>query len=93
MSRTVHVMITGIVQGVGYRAFVERQATSLGIWGWVRNRNDGSVEAIFSGEASNVEAILIACRRGPRLAIIEEVRVTERSVDAELREFDVLPTE
>lgn len=93
MSRTVHVMITGIVQGVGYRAFVERQATSLGIWGWVRNRKDGSVEAIFSGEASNVEAILIACRRGPRLAIIEEVRVTERSVDAELREFDVLPTE
>ncbi len=93
MSRTVHVMITGIVQGVGYRAFVERQATSLGICGWVRNRKDGSVEAIFSGEASNVEAILIACRRGPRLAIIEEVRVTERSVDAELREFDVLPTE
>ena len=93
MSRTVHVMITGIVQGVGYRAFVERQATSLGICGWVSNRKDGSVEAIFSGEASNVEAILIACRRGPRLAIIEEVRVTERSVDAELREFDVLPTE
>ena len=93
MSRKVHVMITGIVQGVGYRAFVERQATSLGICGWVRNRKDGSVEAIFSGEASNVEAILIACRRGPRLAIIEEVRVTERSVDAELREFDVLPTD
>jgi acylphosphatase len=93
MERTVHVMITGIVQGVGYRAFVERKATSLGLCGWVRNRKDGSVEAIFSGEAASVNAILTACHRGPRLAMIEEVRVTERSVDGELREFDVLPTE
>jgi acylphosphatase len=93
MSRTVHVMITGIVQGVGYRAFVERRARSLGICGWVRNRKDGSVEAVFSGEAATVEAILAACRRGPRLAMIEEVRVAERSVDGELREFGVLPTD
>ena len=57
MSRTVHVMITGIVQGVGYRAFVERRARSLGVSGWVRNRKDGSVEAVFSGEAATVEAI------------------------------------
>jgi acylphosphatase len=93
MERTVHVMITGIVQGVGYRAFVERQATSLGLCGWVRNRKDGSVEAIFSGEAASVDAILTACGRGPRLAIVEEVRVTERTVDGDLREFDVLPTQ
>ena len=93
MQRTVHVMITGIVQGVGYRAFVERQATSLGLCGWVRNRKDGSVEAIFSGEAASVDAILTACRRGPRLAMVEEVRVMERSVDGDLQEFDVLPTQ
>ncbi|HEV3246719.1 MAG TPA: acylphosphatase [Beijerinckiaceae bacterium] len=93
MQRTVHVMISGIVQGVGYRAFVERQAISLGLCGWVRNRKDGSVEAIFSGEAASVNAILTACQRGPRLAMVEEVRVTERSVDGELREFDVLPTD
>ncbi len=92
MQRTVHVMITGIVQGVGYRAFVERQATSLGLCGWVRNRKDGSVEAIFSGEVASVDAILTACRRGPRLAMVEEVRMMERSVDGDLREFDVLPT-
>ena len=93
MQRTVHVMVTGIVQGVGYRAFVERQARSLGLCGWVRNRKDGSVEAVFSGEAESVEAVLTACRRGPRLAMVEEVRVTERSADGELREFDVLRTE
>ena len=93
MQRTVHVMVTGIVQGVGYRAFVERQARSLGLCGWVRNRKDGCVEAIFSGEAESVEAVLTACRRGPRLAMVEEVRVTERSADGELREFDVLRTE
>ncbi len=93
MQRTVHVMITGIVQGVGYRAFIERQATSLGLCGWVRNRRDGSVEAIFSGEADSVEAILGASRSGPRLAMVEEVRVTERELDGELREFDVLRTE
>ena len=93
MQRTVHVMIMGIVQGVGYRAFVDRQATSLGLCGWVRNRKDGSVEAIFSGEAASVNAIPTACQRGPHLAMVEEVRVTERSVDGEQREFDVLPTD
>ena len=93
MQRTVHVMVTGIVQGVGYRAFVERQARSLRICGWVRNRKDGCVEAVLSGEAESVEAVLTACRRGPRLAMVEEVRVTERSADGELREFDVLRTE
>jgi len=93
MSRTVHVLITGTVQGVGYRAFVERQARRLGICGWVRNRRDGSVEAVFSGDAEGVGAILTACRSGPRLAMVEEVRVTERSADGDLREFDVLPTD
>ena len=92
MERTVHVLITGMVQGVGYRAFVERQARVFQLCGWVRNLRDGSVEAVFSGEAENVDSILRACRSGPRLAIVEEVRVTERSAEGELREFEVLPT-
>ena len=92
MDRTVHVIITGIVQGVGYRTFVERQARRLALCGWVRNRRDGSVEAVFSGEAESVDAMLTACRTGPRLAMVEEVRVTERMPDGELREFEVLPT-
>ncbi|MBW0005368.1 MAG: acylphosphatase [Hyphomicrobiales bacterium] len=93
MDRTVHVMITGIVQGVGYRAFIERQALSLSLCGWVRNRRDGSVEAVFSGDAASIDRMLAACRSGPRLAMVEEVSVTERAADGELREFDVLPTD
>ena len=52
-----HVMIRGRVQGVGYRYFVEREAQSRGLEGWVRNRRDGSVEAVFSGPAEAVTAI------------------------------------
>jgi len=93
MDRTVHVMITGIVQGVGYRAFVERQARALGLCGWVRNLRDGSVEAVFSGTPESVGQILDRCRSGPRLAMVEEVRVTERMPEGEMREFEVLPTD
>ena len=53
-------------------------SSTLGLCGWVRNRRDGSVEAVFSGEAPSVEAMLAACLSGPRLAMVEEVRVTER---------------
>lgn len=76
MSRaSLHVSITGRVQGVGYRAFVEEQAVSLGLSGWVRNRRDGSVEAVFSGEAEVVEAMIETCRRGPRHAVVDAVTV------------------
>ena len=48
--RAIHVIVEGRVQGVGYRAFVEREAKSRGLAGWVRNRSDGTVEAVFEGE-------------------------------------------
>lgn len=73
--RTLQVRIAGRVQGVGYRAFVEREAVALGLSGWVRNRRDGSVEALFSGPAEDVEAMLAACRRGPRGAVVEAVDI------------------
>ena len=68
-----HVVIHGSVQGVGYRAFVEREAVAIGLSGWVRNRRDGTVEAVFSGEVEAVEAMLALCMRGPRLARVERV--------------------
>jgi acylphosphatase len=61
-----HVSVRGLVQGVGYRAFVERHALRHGLEGWVRNRNDGSVEAVFAGPAEAVEATIAECRIGPR---------------------------
>ena len=73
--RTVLVSVTGRVQGVGYRAFVEHKAVALGLSGWVRNRRDGSVEALISGEAALVDQMIEACRSGPRHAAVAAVTV------------------
>jgi acylphosphatase len=60
-----HVRVRGRVQGVGFRAFVEDAVALHGIEGWVRNRRDGSVEAVFAGAPDAVRAVVEACRRGP----------------------------
>ena len=73
--RCVHVRISGRVQGVSFRAWTERRATSLGLSGWVRNLANGDVEAVFSGPAEDVEAMVAECRQGPRLARIEHVQI------------------
>ena len=75
--RGVRVVITGRVQGVGFRLWVEAEAVSRGLAGWVRNRRDGSVEAVFSGEADAVDAMLEACRNGPSMALVTDVAITE----------------
>ncbi len=62
--------ITGQVQGVGYRAWMTRTAVRLGVSGWVRNRGDGTVEALLYGDPAAVEELLRACRRGPAGAIV-----------------------
>jgi acylphosphatase len=74
-----HVVISGFVQGVGFRFAVERAATSRGVSGWVRNRPDGAVEAVFEGEPDDVEAIVAFCRQGPRGADVERVDVRSES--------------
>ena len=62
-----HVIVRGRVQGVGYRAWVEDEATARHLEGWVRNRRDGSVEALFTGPANIVSDMVALCRRGPSL--------------------------
>jgi acylphosphatase len=89
--RAVQLTISGLVQGVGFRAFVERQAERRRLAGWVRNRRDGSVEAVFSGDDVKVAAMLDACRRGPPVAHVESVAVEEYRGPA-LTRFTVLPT-
>ena len=89
--RTVHVRIEGRVQGVGFRAFVERNALALGLEGWVRNRRDGAVEALFSGSAGQVFEMLARCRKGPPLAFVEDVAIIEEGATAPPG-FRVLPT-
>lgn len=76
-----HVLIYGYVQGVGFRFGVERAAKSRGVAGWVRNRPDGAVEAVFEGELEDVEVLVEFCRRGPRGAEVERVEVEEESAE------------
>ena len=71
-----HLLIAGRVQGVGYRDWMAREANRLGLSGWVRNRVDGTVEAVIAGEEPAVEALLTLCRRGPWLARVDAVEET-----------------
>jgi len=84
MSVIRHVTVRGRVQGVGYRAFVESEAFARGLEGWVRNRRDGSVEALFIGEATVVAEMIEACREGPIAARVDRIDQREGS-DEELR--------
>ena len=70
---TVRVRIRGRVQGVWYRGWTEEEAARRGLSGWVRNRRDGSVEALFAGPAALVNDMIEACRRGPPAARVEAV--------------------
>lgn len=77
MSTTFHLIISGRVQGVGYRAWVLQQARKLGLSGWVRNRRDGTVEALVSGDADMLESMVEACHEGPIAARVDRVSVHE----------------
>lgn len=90
-SITRHLIITGRVQGVGFRFYMERKARELGISGWVRNRRDGAVEAMVQGSSGAVEAMIAWARRGPPSAVVAEVRVTDASGD--FATFEARPTE
>jgi acylphosphatase len=76
-----HVVIRGRVQGVGYRAWTEHTATTLGLQGWVRNRRDGSVEAVFAGQANIVEQMIAECRRGPISSRVDAIDVSGATAD------------
>ncbi len=91
------VLIRGRVQGVGFRAWVEYEATARKLEGWVRNRRDGSVEAVFSGAEDIVTAMIASCRRGPSMARVDALQDEAANPDAlNLRgagqRFSVLPT-
>jgi acylphosphatase len=76
------VTIRGRVQGVGYRAFVEHEATARDLEGWVRNRSDGSVEALFAGSADVVSDMAAVCRCGPEWARVDAVTEEAANFDA-----------
>ena len=91
MAIAKHLKITGRVQGVGYRHFMTRSAQELHVTGWVRNRRDGSVEAVVAGSAEAVHSMIERARRGPLHAMVDECRVTD--AHGQFNGFDTLPTE
>lgn len=91
-EKTLRLKITGQVQGVGYRIWATRVAAGLGLRGWVRNRSDGSVEALATGAPDAVGALIEACRRGPFGARVAAVTVSDAEDDGS-RGFTALPTE
>lgn len=96
MSVIRHVIVYGRVQGVGFRAFVEHEAFKRGLKGWVRNRRDGSVEAVFSGDETVVADMIDACRQGPLGSRVDGLHQRDgESADVALPAgdgFSVLPT-
>jgi acylphosphatase len=89
---TVRLRITGRVQGVGYRFWMTRTAASLGLRGWVRNRTDGSVEALVTGAPKAVAAMIEASRKGPLGAQVSDATVTPDKDDRSVG-FVARPTE
>ncbi|WP_439497276.1 acylphosphatase [Bosea sp. (in: a-proteobacteria)] len=70
---TLHIVISGLVQGVGYRQWLRERALAAGVAGWVRNRSDGTVEAVLSGAPETVELLAAEARKGPRGARVADV--------------------
>ena len=88
---TLHLRIVGRVQGVGFREATRQQALRIGITGWVRNRLDGTVEAVIAGDEATVLSMFDWCRTGPPLARVDQI---EQSVTSgNFNEFVILPTE
>jgi acylphosphatase len=93
---TAHIKIEGRVQGVGFRYWTMREAQAQNLSGWVRNRRDGSVEALFQGNSENVSTMLRLCQKGPSFARVTSIRPVSRP-DAPMPPFkqgifDYMPT-
>ena len=86
------IVIRGRVQGVGYRDAAVQAAFECSVNGWVRNRHDGSVESLAQGERAAIERFVAWCRRGPPLARVTDLVVTDAEVDVSLSAFEFRDT-
>jgi acylphosphatase len=87
--KRVHVHISGLVQGVFFRAKIRKEALSLGISGLVRNLSDGRVEAVFEGEDRHVDAMVQWCKVGPSHAVVEDLRADEEPFSGLFKDFSI----
>jgi acylphosphatase len=88
-SKRAHLIISGYVQGVWFRASARDEANRLGVVGWVRNRIDGSVEVLAEGDRSQLESFVHWCHRGPEGAEVERVDVEWEPATGEFRTFQI----
>lgn len=88
-EEAVHMIVSGRVQGVGFRYFVMRQAHELAVVGWVRNRIDGSVEIVGEGTRQQLESLVNAVSMGPRIAEVSDVTVNWQDPSGEYTSFDI----
>ncbi len=84
-----HVFVSGIVQGVFFRANTRDMALGLGIKGWVRNTPDGNVEAVFEGERASIQKIISFCARGPPGAHVDDIEVNWEGYKGEFSGFEI----
>lgn len=85
----MHASVHGMVQGVGFRAFVQREAARLDVTGWVANRPDGTVEVVAEGRREALDRLANSLRRGPRLAEVEDVRLAYEDAAGDFSGFHV----
>jgi acylphosphatase len=87
--KRVHLLVTGIVQGVSFRYYTLQQAVRCGVSGWVRNLPDGRVEAVAEGDEAGVDRLIEWCREGPRSARVEQVEVLPETPTGEFQGFRI----
>lgn len=92
INKRVRAIISGRVQGVCFRMETERAAEKFGVYGWVRNRRDGTVEVLFEGETRAVDDMLKWCKEGPPFAIVSGVQITEELFKEEFKDFTIRHT-
>ncbi|MCS6797081.1 MAG: acylphosphatase [Myxococcota bacterium] len=89
-QKRLHIVVRGRVQGVYFRASAQREARQLGLTGWIKNRPDGSVEALVEGEEDDVKAFLAWAQHGPSTARVDKVETHWRSYTGEFSEFRIV---
>ncbi|HUD20089.1 MAG TPA: acylphosphatase [Patescibacteria group bacterium] len=88
--KRVHLVVSGDVQGVGFRAWARRQAKELGLTGWVKNREDDTVEIVSEGAKDRLDEFVKLCQSGPEISWVERVDITWENATNEFLEFEVL---
>ena len=88
-EKRVYILISGVVQGVGYRYFAVRRAEKFGITGWIRNRLDGKVELEVEGEKNNLNAFIEELKIGPLSADVTRIDIEQRQWTGEFNTFEV----